>query len=181
MMARALIVGWLFVSLGAVAYLHRLHRTPVSESYVSTGEVAKGDLQLRHILAPQCGCSKILVDYLVERGVSEFPESVFLVEDAPSKAGKVLADRLSRAGFPVRFRKAHELPGLPLLEIFSAQELVYRGGYTHGAITPLSPINDVSRARALVTGRAPAAHLAYGCALSQQLLQSLDPLGVKGL
>jgi len=183
MASRILILCWLLTSLVSVLYIHRLHLTPVAQAQVPDAANAQREmLALAHYIAPRCGCSQILVDYFIQRGVSEFAERMVIVEDSPTVAGKKLAERLRKVGFAVQTRKIGELEGLPLFEVVDAQgSLLYRGGYTKGPISPFVRIEDLDQARRIGSGGKPKGYFAYGCAVAKQLIQSLDPLGVKSL
>ncbi|HBP18930.1 MAG TPA: hypothetical protein DEA08_14230 [Planctomycetes bacterium] len=133
-----------------------------------------------HVLYADCRCSQRILDGF---GQQERPagavEKVLLVGRHPG-----FEETAQRLGFDLRLLEAPELKqryaieSAPLLLVIDPEgALRYAGGYTSRK-QGLDP-QDAQVIAALVAGRDPAELPLYGCGVSRELQDLLDPLGVK--
>jgi hypothetical protein len=108
-------------------------------------------------------------------------ETLLLVGDAADLAPELA--RLQARGIVVRRTESAELKrqygieGAPLLMVLSpGGEVSYSGGYSQRKGGPLL---DVDIIRGLRTDRSEARLPLFGCAVSKELQQLLDPLSIK--
>jgi len=141
---------------------------------------ADGSWVAVHVLYSQCRCSQRVFDHLFE---SQRPdglhETVLLVgEDASIEA------RAASAGFDVWVVSPPELESrfgivsAPLLLVLGPDAgLRYAGGYTERKQG--YDVQDLKIVESLRRGDDPAGLPLYGCGVSKELQQLLDPMGLK--
>ena len=132
-----------------------------------------------HVLALKCGCSRQVIDHLVERrarpGLSE--RVLFIGEDAATAA------RVRAAGYAFEsigakgLEERYGIKGAPLLVVVDPQQrVVYSGGYSR---QPRGEPEDLA-IFAKVKAIEPAQSFPlFGCAVSRSLQAQVDPLGLK--
>ncbi len=133
-----------------------------------------------HVLYSACRCSQRVFDHLFESARPDgLYEVVLLVgEDASVQA------RADAAGFdvitlsPGELEEHYGIVSAPLLLVMNpGGELQYAGGYTERKQG--YAIEDQEVIRALQAGAAPTELPLYGCGVSKELQQILDPMGLK--
>jgi hypothetical protein len=127
-----------------------------------------------HVLLGTCGCSAQVLERLIARGPrADVVERVLMVE---ASANEPLLVSARARGFSVEALDAQELAlryaieSAPMLMVLSPQgRLSYAGGYGRN----LDVLDRVVR------GETVAALPVFGCAVSNRLKKTLDPLGLK--
>lgn len=130
-----------------------------------------------HVIYGDCPCSMRVVDHLLERELApEASERMLLVGEDPS-----LAQRMRDHGYRVEVLSAEQLKaryqivGVPLLVIADpANRLRYVGGYTARKQGP--DIQDTRILEELRADRSIEALPLFGCAVSRELREALNPL-----
>lgn len=195
-LSRALLTAWAAVALIGSAYLLGSHLvalpTPSAVSprlsaavvdYAHAGPAARDTVML-HVLYSECRCSQNVATHLLARGAKAGDrELVLLVVDAAQSSDRALTSRLVAAGFETRtidaetLREAYEIEAAPLLIVADpAGRVGYVGGYGERKQSPV--LRDVEIGERIARGEAVAALPLFGCAVSESLRSSLDPLGV---
>ena len=137
---------------------------------------------LIHFIAQGCSCSHHLADYLGKRkALSHYNEQVVIIGNM--KAEEQL---LRRAGYQVHIMAIDEardqrlISAVPLYVVYNqAKEVLYAGGYTSGAITPLSDFHDLRIAKQASEKQPVTALPLKGCAVARKYQKLLDPFGFK--
>lgn len=141
-----------------------------------------GRWQLVHFLYTDCPCASQVADHLLARPTPiNATEHVVLVGQAPQ-----LIDRLRKLHFTVEVVDEVELEqrfgvtSVPLLVIAEPNgELRYSGGYS---TRKQGPVQEDLAIFARLQGGSPVSPLpVFGCAVSRELRQRLDPAGLKDL
>ncbi len=141
---------------------------------------AKGDWSMVHVLYSACRCSQRVFDHLFE---SERPEgtyeTVLLVGDDPS-----IERRAREAGFavvlatPAELEERFGIVSAPLLLVLDPDgSLRYAGGYTERK-QGYAP-RDLEVLATLRGGNDATELPLYGCGVSKELQEVLDPMGIK--
>lgn len=133
-----------------------------------------------HVLYSACRCSQRVFDHLFESARPDgLYEVVLLVGDDAS-----VQARAGAAGFdvitlsPTDLEERFGIVSAPLLLVMSpGGELRYAGGYTERKQG--YAIEDREVIEALQSGAAPSELPLYGCGVSKELQQILDPMGLK--
>ncbi len=184
-------VAWagLAVTAGASLMASHWQTLPVPES--SDPRLARALAELRppsgdpswlaiHVLYSKCRCSQRIFDHLFDEprppGVQE---SIVLVG-----ADAALQRRAAQAGFELTVVSPRELEArfhvvsAPLLIALDAADVVrYAGGYTDRKQGP--DIRDIAVLSALQSGRSAQELPLFGCGVSRELQELIDPLGLK--
>lgn len=181
---------WVIAVSGLVGMLHAWHKADYSQNLAldalghSYHELGTGQFGVIHFLAPTCSCSEIILETFEKSGPlsQEVIEEVHLVgEDLGWK------DRLKELGFKVfhyrfsEFSKKFEgkISGLPLLTIYNDQKnTIYQGGYSDKSITPFTKIDIAQFLRTVKKGQQEKLPI-IGCAVSKELQNKMDILGIK--
>jgi hypothetical protein len=133
-----------------------------------------------HVVYAECRCSQRVFDHLFDSqrpvGVTEL---ILLVGEDPA-----IEKRARRAGLaiarvtPEQMKRELEIESAPMLVVVDPRgEVRYAGGYGNRKQDP--NYRDVEIVTALVAGRPADALPLFGCGVSRELQQTLDPLGVK--
>ena len=137
------------------------------------------DWSVIHVLYAQCRCSQRIVEHLVgrERPVG-IREQVLLVGNGAEYAAK-----LTSAGFsvvlatPAELKERYHVESAPLLVVADPSGRVrYSGGYTREKQGP--DIRDLAIIGELRSGGTPAELPTLGCAVSDELRELINPLGL---
>lgn len=189
--ARTLLAVWALGCLGLGANLLAFHLValpspdPTDHRLVGalrTLPKAAGRWQLVHFLYTDCPCASQVADHLLARpSPMNTTEHVVLVGQAPQ-----LIERLRKLHFTVEVVDEVELEqrfgvtSVPLLVIADPSgELRYSGGYS---TRKQGPVQEDLSILARLQGGAPVSPLPiFGCAVSRELRQRLDPAGLKDL
>ncbi|MDQ8182689.1 hypothetical protein QEH57_18610 [Pelagicoccus sp. SDUM812005] len=155
---------------------------PVAQQSLRAASAVGDDWSLVHVVAEDCACSRSVMDYLVERGVSsDYSEEVILVG-----GGETFASRLEAAGFSVSEVEAEQLcsvsgaEGVPFFQVArGAEEPSYSGAYFASAFRGGNGFLDLSTADRLAAGGLVLSRPVYGCPTSERLKSILDPFGLK--
>ena len=135
---------------------------------------------VRHILYEDCGCSRRVLEHLLQRGPLGDPaaiidEKVVMVgEGAPpeSLAARGIAAEALRPG---ELWSRYHVEAAPTLIVSDPSGLVrYAGGYTERKQGPA--IRDAEIVRGLIADRTVPALPIFGCAVSEELRAKIDPL-----
>lgn len=184
-MKQKLIITIWFLGFGSIiSMMHSWHMVEfqapnleLTQDYLNQSQ----ELEMTHFLAADCSCSKHLLDYFLQRKPHQkVKEKIVLIGDAPKYESKIIT-----AGFELEKITIEEAMStdaflaVPLLIIHSKESIVYTGGYTEGAITPLSKFYDLIALEAIQENKNIAALPIKGCAVAQTFQKSLDPIGLK--
>ncbi len=133
-----------------------------------------------HVLYSGCRCSARVLDHLFESARPHGLDDVLLLvgDDASS------VRRAKAAGFhvitlsPQELQERYGIVSAPLLLVLSPEhKLRYAGGYTQRKQGFAN--EDLEILEALQSGATPAELPLYGCGVSKELQQLLDPMGLK--
>jgi hypothetical protein len=148
-----------------------------------------GRWQALHILYEGCKCSQRVLDHLIDRGPADgYAEAIAVVSDGadPEAAARARADgeRARGRGYrleavaPEALASRFGVEAAPLLVVADpAGELRYVGGYTERKQGPV--VRDTRVFSELAAGKAPEPLPVFGCAVSDRLRSTVDPLGVR--
>ncbi len=133
-----------------------------------------------HVLYSACRCSQRVFDHLFE---SERPDDLYEVvllvgedEDVETRAHAAGFDVVSVS--PQELEKRYGVVSAPLLLVVNPEgRLRYAGGYTERKQG--YEIEDEDVIDALQAGVTPEVLPLYGCGVSKELQQLLDPMGLK--
>jgi hypothetical protein len=189
--ARVAIVVWAGLSLIVGATLMVGHWSTLPTPAADDSELRAALASLRpssadaswlavHVLYSKCRCSQRVIDHLVTTDrPADLDETVLL-----AGADEGLERRVRDAGFHVVVVEPRELAtrfhveSAPLFVVLDSHDAVrYAGGYTDRrqgyAVLDLDILNALRQGR-------PASRLPlFGCGVTKELQQLLDPLGVK--
>jgi hypothetical protein len=151
------------------AALVALRPRPEAESWVAI-----------HVLYSKCRCSQRVLDHLFETQRPEgLDETILLVG-----ADEGIEARTNRAGFhlvvvnPSELQTEYHIVSAPLLLVLSPDDAVrYAGGYT--GRKQGYDVHDLEIVDAVRNGRAADRLPLYGCGVSKELQNLLDPIGIK--
>lgn len=143
-------------------------------------EAAQESWAAVHVLYSECRCSHRVFDHLFDSSRPDaLYEVVLLVGDDAS-----VEARADAAGFdvitlsPGELEEHYGIVSAPLLLVLSpGGQLRYAGGYTERKQG--YAIEDREVIQALQAGAAPNELPLYGCGVSEELQQILDPMGLK--
>jgi hypothetical protein len=184
---KALLAGWIIVTLTGIASLSVSHMAampePDEEALLTRAMLAlrrdSTRIFLVHVIYAGCSCTDRLFAHLLERGPFPGTEEIvlFVGEDGLKRQS------VERAGFAFATVSAEELAaryGLeaaPVLVAFDAAgRLRYAGGY-YAHPSTLSPLDQSIHAQ-LAKDATPRPLPVFGCAVSARLQQAVDPLGI---
>lgn len=133
-----------------------------------------------HVLDLRCPCSMRIVQSLIcRKALSNEFEKVLLVDNRDE-----IAEKLRLAGFQVEELSRDEIfrnygfESAPMLVVTdSDSRIAYAGGYT--SRKQGLDIDDVEIIRSIRSGVPLENKPVFGCAVSRELQQKLDPLGIK--
>ncbi len=186
---RLILGGWLLVtSVGGATLLGR-HLIPLPATAAAGPNMTAllalrapdeaGQLTAYHVLYGECRCSQRIAEHLMmrarPRGVAEH---VLVVgrDDA-------LARKLEASGYhvhsvePADLLPTYGVEAAPLFVVASREgALLYAGGYT--ARKQGFDVQDVSILRAALASRTTDPLPVYGCAVSERLAKSLNPVSL---
>ena len=152
----------------------------LSSALASLGrERADSEWLAVHVLYAKCRCSQRIFEHLFGSERPDLAETVLLVGE-----DELLERRARDAGYavvavsPAELKADYHMESAPLLVVLDPQDRVrYAGGYTERKQG--YDVKDREIVASLVAGD-PADELpAYGCGVSKELQEVLDPLGVK--
>lgn len=178
------IAGFIWIAgitlvMGSLSALHNVSFFPDTTLRSSVSPQEKWTLT--HVLGQGCKCSKIVYEYLLQRGPrSDVFESVVVLGDMPEES-----TRLSQKGFHVEKKEARSLAsekavGVPFLLITSGKgEALYAGGYASSMIKENTPLLDLQILDSLRGGKSAQELPIFGCAISQRIQSLIDPLHFK--
>jgi len=133
-----------------------------------------------HVLYSECRCSQRVFDHLFESPRPDDLHDVVLLVGADPEIER----RAANAGFAVRVLEPQQLESefgvvsAPLLFVLGPDaRLRYAGGYTERKQG--YDVLDLEILQALKDGREPTELPLYGCGVSKELQQILDPMGLK--
>jgi hypothetical protein len=141
---------------------------------------AEGSWTAVHVLYSACRCSQRVFDHLFESPRPDgVYETVLLIG-----ADEAIEERAAAAGFDVWVLSPEDLKArfgivsAPLLLVLGPQaELRYAGGYTERKQG--YDVQDTKIIQTLQDGDDPTELPLYGCGVSKELQQILDPMGLK--
>lgn len=184
------IAAWLALVLVAGSYLLGAHLLTLPEPDVedarfqqAVAAVPPGDTgwHVVHFLFASCPCSRGVFDHLTEEPRPAGVHERLVLIDDPS--GDWAADA-REAGFEVESISADELAerygveAAPLMVVVDPDGVPqFVGGYTDRKRGPV--YHDVDVIEALLAGSAPNDLPLFGCAVSRQLRQTVDPLALR--
>ena len=145
-----------------------------------TDGIAPGQRLLVHVIATDCSCAQRLTRHLLQRPRLAGTVEVLLLV-GPDAAWQPLAEAAGVAIHRVDAATLQQRYGLDaapvLVALAPGGRIDYLGGYfDHPAA--LHPLDESIHARWAGGAGAPAALPVYGCAVSDSLRRSIDPLGV---
>lgn len=156
-------------------------RTPSEESVTKYFSQKTSSLGMTHFLAAECSCSQHLISYFIKRKkLPNVSEKIVLIGSSPEE--EVL---LKDAGFevqnidPEEAKHSDAFSAVPLLIVHEQETVLYTGGYTNGAITPLSHFADIEVFGAIKNKDSTESFPVKGCAVAKTFQKALDPLGLK--
>ena len=137
-------------------------------------------MELVHIIPQNRSCTENLLRHLIDRGLmQDIHERIIFVGESTKYANEI-----RRAGYLLELVSAESIErqygivAAPLLVVFAKMgALLYLGGYhTHAAT--IHP-KDIELMRQINDGGQPEALPLYGCAISPELINAIDPPGVR--
>lgn len=179
---------WLPSVISLAAYLFAGHFAlpePSRDTVTLRDQVARsrrpdGPPLVLHFLYGDCRCSAAVLDHLVARGPrAGHDERIVLIDGRHDEDARARA-----AGFQTELLTAQEematygVEGAPFLVVADrANSIVYAGGYTTAKQSPL--IRDEIVLAAIERGEAVPPLPTFGCAVSDRMKQSRDPLALR--
>lgn len=148
-----------------------------------------GRWQAVHILYEGCKCSQRVLDHLIERGpAGGYAEAIAIVSDGvdpeAAERARVDGERARGRGFRLETVTSAALAGrfgveaAPLMVVADpGGELRYVGGYTERKQGPA--VRDTQVFARLAAGQAAEPLPVFGCAVSDRLKATVDPLRVR--
>ncbi len=135
-----------------------------------------------HFLYADCPCSQRVLDHLLERDcVPNANETIVLIAKSGQDSKCLVTPK---RGFelevvtPEALMRKYRIESAPLLVVVNHKSrIVYSGGYTSRKQGP--DIQDEAIIAGLSTGSEPEQLPVFGCAVSAELQQLLDPLRLK--
>lgn len=133
-----------------------------------------------HVIYGECGCSRRIVEHLVARRPrADVGERIALVGNDPT-----LRAALTAAGYEVeglemdQLQERYGISAVPTLAVLGPDDTVrYVGGYTRRKRGPA--IADDEILDGLLAGDQPEQLPVFGCAISRELRNATDPLGLR--
>ena len=185
--SRLALVAWSAMLLVGAAYLLAAHVAPLPQPAheVLAADVAvqrrpdeRGQWLALHALYADCGCSQRVVEHLLaRRPLAGVKERVLMVGDSPHVAELLAAgyavDQLDETTLGDRYG-FEAAPSFALVDPHG--QVRYLGGYTR--TKQGNDFVDVSATRAALRGDSVTPYPVLGCAISRQLKERRDPLGL---
>ena len=187
LLGKVLLAGWIVLSLVGLSSLSLSHMAampkPDDGSRLERAMLAlprkPGQNLFVHVIYAGCSCTERLFAHLLQRGPFPGTDEVvlFIGEDAEKQRSA------RRAGFefismsPAALADRFGLEAAPILAAFdTADRLRYVGGYYNhpAALLPL----DQRILRQVIDGASPPVLPVFGCAVTERLQGSVDPLGI---
>jgi hypothetical protein len=170
--------AWAGLALAVGVAATALHGAVLPAPSAARVEVS-APLTLVHVVDESCACSRRLMAYLEARGRDpSYAERVLLVHASAERAAA-----LSARGFEVQpadeDRLAQEYGAMAVPSLVIAREdgsVAYSGA--HRPRPAMDPV-DLDLAARVRRGEAVSALSIQGCAVSEGLARSVDPLGIK--
>ncbi len=137
-------------------------------------------LHVQHILSQSCSCSHRIAKHLASRWpIPSVQEQIVVVESPTDATSMVFPDAYSIKRINAdQLMKEYAIEAAPLLLVTdSTGKIVYSGGYT--ARKRGYEIRDYEIISSLLRGESVESLPVYGCAVSNRLRKSVDPLGLK--
>lgn len=183
--------SWIALSLWAclvtvpISYLMAGHLVglPVTNQAIAlTASTNSTDWRILHILSEDCGCSRNVLNYLLERGKElQTEESVILVNGS-----NATRSALEQRGFHVILSNPTELAaqygseGVPFFQVTSPDNtLWYSGAYQDMRSRSSSRFLDLQLLAESQSGIRSNDLPVIGCATSERLKRVMDPLSLK--
>lgn len=135
---------------------------------------------ITHFLYAQCGCSMRILDRLNERGQVEGAAQhvVMISDDIKATRAIKVAQGSHETLTPTELSRAFGIEAAPMFVVTDPQgQVLYSGGYTSRKQGP--DIQDTKILAALMAGDRPESLPVYGCGVSSELKDMIDPLGIK--
>jgi hypothetical protein len=179
-------LGLWFVAMtlvGSTLMARHLVPLPPPEGARLSGLVrAQGRWMAVHVLYSECRCSQRIADHLLESPrPGDVDEHVLLVAD-PGQ-GASMSEQLTRAGFRVsvvtseQLAERYGIEAVPLFVVVGPDGAArYAGGYTERKQGPAP--RDLEILAAARAGRDLPELPTFGCAVSERLRRTLDPLSI---
>jgi hypothetical protein len=179
----SLFAVWFLAVSFVIASAMGLHSAALPQTRAGAASFPNGSWQMVHVLLGDCGCSRIVADHLANRGpLGDANEQIWIVGDASKMRDNLIAHR-----FYVRSIDAADLAsqygingGPWLLVIDPSGAIAYSGGYSPHPIQHDSDPQERQILDQIRAGQHVKAFPAFGCAASDWLRHSIDPLGIKG-
>lgn len=195
MVAIAGFVAWLGITtIVAVTFM--------AEHWTSLPKPTSGDHQLQtalaqlrtpamagrwhavHVLYAECRCSRRVLDHLLETPrPADLAETILLVVDDEAAESSLL-DRFRDTAFALhvvsrqRLAQQFHIQAAPLFVVLDPADVIaYSGGYSKRKPDPL--LRDLEIVSEVRDARPTAPLPIFGCGVSRELQNSLDPLGIK--
>lgn len=184
---KLLIAVWATVTIIGLASLSLGHMAAMPEPK-DEARLAREMLALRHdparsfmvhVISADCSCTQRLFAHLLER--DRFPGAeeivLFVGEDAAKGRAAKAAGLRFIVTSPAALAARYGIEAAPVLIAFDAGgRLLYVGGYYNHPST-LFPLDEKIHAE-LAQGTIPKPLPVFGCAVSQRLQKSVDPMGI---
>lgn len=138
---------------------------------------AAGQWFAAHVIADGCRCSGEALEHLLARGPRKDSQELIIY------VGKELSEPLRASSYKTmlsdeaKLFRDYGVESAPLLALVSPEgKLVYAGGYSETRNGPI--VEDTVIAEAM-RGGSPKALPLFGCAVSKDMQDKVDPLGLK--
>ncbi len=173
------IAAWVIASGALVAWLGGSHVIALFATQVPIFSQSKWSLT--HVLAPDCQCSKIVLESLLNRKpAADIPESIVWM----SEVEPLFKEKLVSRGFSFKLmtpnHDSSHIEGVPTLIIGNNKsEPVYVGGYSSSKLNSVSQVKDQEILKGLM-GKGPVREFPiFGCATSMKYRRFLNPFASK--
>jgi hypothetical protein len=184
---KLLLAGWVIITMVGLASLSLGHMAAMPEPD-DQARLTREMLALRrdparsffvHVIYAGCSCTERLFAHLTER--ARFPGAdeivLFIGEDPAKRRAAELAGLRFITASPAELAARYGIEAAPVLIAFDAGgRLRYLGGYYNHPST-LFPLDEKIHAE-LAQGAIPKPLPVFGCAVSQRLQKSVDPMGI---
>jgi hypothetical protein len=170
---------WICTSLIVVAWMGVGHHISFKPTLIKPAASEKWTVS--HVLAPDCRCSKLVLESLLSRKPqSDVNERIIWMAEQPPRE----LEQIKKLGFdfdlaPLVADK-NEIEGVPTLSISNEKgQNIYVGGYSNSKLTHASHVKDIEIINGL-KGRGPLTEFpVFGCATSQKFRKYLNPFANK--
>lgn len=187
---RLLLAAWALAMILVGGFLLAGHLLTLPKPEARDARLTAGILSVRtapsegrwlalHVINAECVCSKRVLEHLLSRKSGSFAiERVVLVDGDQATAVRIRAagyefEALSGVALEARYG----ITGAPLMVVVDPTNAVrYLGGYSER--NPTAKLRDEEIFGQLAKGETPATMPVFGCAISKNLQESVDPLGL---